>query len=121
MVWSSQQGGWGQGDKVVDPSSSTVGSFEALDAILNLFHDKTTYPALEYVVLAGFSMGAQLVQRYSVFNPDTSEDDRTKYWISSPASFVYLNDSRPASSSAVEKCNSYNSYKVRYGKERERF
>lgn len=104
--------GWGQGDKVVDPTSSTVGSFEALDAILDRFHNKTAYPALEYVVLAGFSMGAQLVQRYSVFNPDTSEDARTKYWVSSPASFVYLNDSRPASSSAVNKCASYNDYKV---------
>lgn len=113
MVWSERSSnGWGMGSRAISPSNSDVGSFEALDAALRFFHDTTRFPALNNVVIAGFSMGAQLVQRYSVFRADTSEDSRTKYWVSSPASFVYLNDSRPASSSDVASCSGYNEYKV---------
>ncbi|UZJ56231.1 hypothetical protein CBS101457_005551 [Exobasidium rhododendri] len=108
MVWNSKTNGWGQGDIATSPSSSAVGSFDALDTVLDFFHNKTTFPALTTVVVAGFSMGGQLVQRYSVFRPDTSEDSRTKFWVSSPASYVYFNDSRPASPA---KCTGFNDYK----------
>lgn len=114
MIWSSETNGWGMGSRAIVPTDSTVGSFEALDAILAIFHNTTRFPALNNVVVAGFSMGAQLVQRYSVFRNNTDEDARTKYWISSPASFVYLNDSRPASSSDISACSGYNEYKVRH-------
>jgi hypothetical protein len=113
MVWSvKSSAGWGMGSQAILPTDSKVGSFEALDAALHFFHDTTRFPALNNVVIAGFSMGAQLVQRYSVFRADITEDSRTKYWISSPASFVYLNDSRPASSSDISSCSGYNDYKV---------
>jgi hypothetical protein len=109
MVWNSLTNGWGQGDTSTSPDTSIVGSFDALDSILSFFHNTTQFPALTTVVLAGFSMGGQLIQRYSVFRTDTSEDDRTKYWVSSPASFVYFNDSRPAPNAS---CTDYNEYKV---------
>lgn len=109
MVWNSKTNGWGQGDLSTSPDNSNVGSFDALDSVLSFFHNKSQFPALTSVVLAGFSMGGQLVQRYSVFRSDTSEDDRTKYWVSSPASYVYFNESRPSSTSS---CPGFNDYKV---------
>jgi pimeloyl-ACP methyl ester carboxylesterase len=68
--------------------------YEAYDALLSHFLDRTAFPSLVTLVVAGFSRGGQLVHRYATLRP-TGEEDRVKYWIGAPASFVYLNDSRP--------------------------
>lgn len=115
MIWSAKSNGWGQGYQSSNPKRSNYGSFDALDAALAFFHNTTTFPALTTVVLAGFSMGGQLVQRYSIFRSDTTEDSRTRFLVSSPASFVYLNSSRPVSASTLSACSGYDDYKVRCG------
>lgn len=107
MVWRRS---WGDGSKSDYPARSDVGAFDALDALSTFFLDKTKFPALQNVVIGGFSMGGQLVQRYSMFRADTTNDDRMRYWVSSPASFVYLNESRPVPVPA--DCDNYNRYKV---------
>lgn len=115
MIWSDNLNNWGDGSPSISPANSDVGAFDALDATLTFFHDKTRFPNLVNVVVGGFSMGGQLVQRYSVLRPTVSSDDesRTQYWVSSPATFVYLNSSRPES--IKSKCTGFNNYK--YGLE----
>ena len=109
MVWSGTE--WAQGNTSAYPSGSTVGAFDSLDTLINHFLNTTRYPDLVTVVVAGFSLGAQLVQRYAVFRPtNATQDDRVNYWISSPNSFVYLNSSRPEKVN-TKKCPAYNDYK----------
>ncbi|KAK0545564.1 hypothetical protein OC846_005616 [Tilletia horrida] len=91
-----------------------LGSFDALDSLVATYLNTTRFPKLNRVVIAGFSLGGQLVQRYSLLRNSTSQDSRMTYWISSPGSFLYLNDSRP--DRIDRSCRStYNVYK--YGLE----
>ncbi|PWN45147.1 hypothetical protein IE81DRAFT_364508 [Ceraceosorus guamensis] len=114
MVWNATADDWGDGFPPIFPARSTVGAFDALDSALDFFLDRQTFPNLVTVVLAGFSMGGQLVQRYAMFRNEADQEDeeRIHYWIGAPASFVYLNDSRPET---VRRCKDFNEYK--YGLE----
>ncbi|SPO21084.1 uncharacterized protein UTRI_00561 [Ustilago trichophora] len=109
MIWKSVE--WGDGSPAYEPlNSNRAGSFDALDAAVNFFLDRQRFPHLRKVVVAGFSLGAQLTNRYATFRNDTSEDSRITYWISSPNSFVYLTGDRPAKIGAA--CRStYSEYK----------
>jgi len=86
---------------------------DALDVYLEYFTDKSRFPNLEKVVVAGFSMGAQVVNRYTTLRPNKAEDDRIIYWMASPGSYVYLNQMRPVHVSL--NCTRFNSFK--YGLE----
>ncbi|KAE8212934.1 hypothetical protein CF327_g3470 [Tilletia walkeri] len=103
--------------KMKDPSERDgpgVGSFDALDSLVAIYLDRSRFPNLNRVVLGGFSLGGQLVQRYSLLRETTRDDNRMTYWLSSPGSFLYLNSTRPGS--IGKGCKStYNSYK--YGLE----
>lgn len=94
MIWKSVK--WGDGSPAYEPANADgAGSFEALDAAVAFFLDRERFPYLRKVVVAGFSLGAQLTNRYATFRNDDSEDNHIIFWISSPNSFVYLNGERP--------------------------
>ncbi|KAJ1030194.1 hypothetical protein NDA16_001105 [Ustilago loliicola] len=94
MIWKSVE--WGDGSPAYEPANADgAGSFEALDAAVSFFLDRQRFPHLRKVVVAGFSLGAQLTNRYATFRNDASQDSRIIFWISSPNSFVYLNGERP--------------------------
>lgn len=116
------KGSWIQGDAST-LGHSGVTSFQALDDIVGYLSDRKRFPALKEIVLIGHSAGAQLMQRYAVFNnQDTALQQAgiaMRYVISSPSSYVYFDPSRPQGqgqgfapvSSAA--CADYNQY--RYG------
>lgn len=94
MIWKAVE--WGEGAPAYEPvTAEGAGSFDALDAAVDFFLDRSRFPRLQKVVVAGFSLGAQLTNRYATFRSDTSQDGRIIYWISSPNSFVYLQGDRP--------------------------
>ncbi|WFD42195.1 hypothetical protein MPSI1_000835 [Malassezia psittaci] len=101
--------------RLIDVSSEEAASngpglsvLDVFDAYVNYFSNKAIFPNMQTIVVAGFSMGGQAVNRYVTFRPDTSKESMINYWISSPASFLYLNDSRPVPSSS---CKDYDDYK----------
>ncbi|CAO1619290.1 unnamed protein product [Sympodiomycopsis kandeliae] len=111
MIWEDEK--WAEGFPPMNPPESTVGAFDALDAAIDYFLDRERFPELVTVVLGGFSLGGQLVQRYSLLRPlRPDQDSRINYWICSPNSFLYLNSTRPLS---VRDCPNWNAYK--YGLE----
>jgi pimeloyl-ACP methyl ester carboxylesterase len=57
-------GGWESGDLALGPAP--ISSFAALDAVLARLADRTRFPNLKTLVLAGHSGGAQLAQRYAI-------------------------------------------------------
>jgi hypothetical protein len=58
---------WFQGSNNIYPASqTTVSAFEVLDQILRWFANRSNFPILNEIVIAGHSMGAQMVQRYAV-------------------------------------------------------
>lgn len=87
-----------------------VGSIDALEVIANYFGNQKTFPNLQTIVISGFSLGGQMINRYITFRADTSLDHRTNYVVSSPGSFVYLSDWRKYPPGDDCK-NNFNEYK----------
>lgn len=95
-------------NKEAQANGPHVGSMEVLDTYVSYFTDKKRFPNVNRVVIAGFSMGGQTVNRYVTFRADTKHDDMVTYWISSPASFLFLDDKRPK---PTKDCPGFNKYK----------
>ena len=74
-----------------------IGSFEAIDAILARLADRTRFPHLDQIVVAGHSGGAQLVQRYAVLGHGESAASgvRVRYVVANPSSYAYFSADRP--------------------------
>lgn len=90
-----------------------VSPFDVIDTLIAYFLDKKQFPNLGTVVVSGFSLGAQLNQRYIALRKDPS-DTRINFGVSSPGSFVYFTKDRVTDTS---KCKGFNDYK--YGLEGE--
>ena len=88
---------WSDGDPAEGPVA--LSSYEAIDALLLTLADRRTLPDLTTIVLAGFSGGGQLVQRYAA----VGQGERMvaggriglRYVVGSPSSYVYFSDERP--------------------------
>ncbi|SPO48721.1 uncharacterized protein PSANT_06412 [Moesziomyces antarcticus] len=90
LVWKGNtwgEGGPSQGRK--DSGPAGVSSFEALDALVTHF---SSYTSTRKITLSGHSLGAQLVQRYSVLGRPHTE---ITYVVMNPATFLYLTPERP--------------------------
>ncbi|WP_206950976.1 alpha/beta hydrolase [Trinickia acidisoli] len=89
--------GWMGGDAALGPAP--LSSFDALDAILELLAQRTRFPSLETVVVAGHSGGGQVVQRYAVVTRGesqlTGQGIALRYVIANPSSYVYFDEQRP--------------------------
>ncbi|MGV1794164.1 alpha/beta fold hydrolase [Rhizobium sp. A37_96] len=96
LAWT--QNGWKGGDAARQPAP--VGSFSALDALLQHFADRRLYPSLKTIVVMGHSAGAQLVQRYAVVGREAQDLANTgisvRYLVANPSSYLYFDNERPA-------------------------
>jgi hypothetical protein len=88
---------WEKGGDAAGPVR--VSSYEAIDALLLTLADRSRQPNLRTVVLAGFSGGGQLVQRYAAVGRvgDTlaNRGIALRYVVGSPSSYLYFSDDRP--------------------------
>lgn len=90
--------------------NGNVSSLTVLDQLVAYFADKTMFPKLDTVVLAGHSGGGQLVNRYSLVGNNPPNGINLRYVIANPSSFVYLNDYRPRSFNPI-LCPGWNTWK----------
>jgi hypothetical protein len=98
-----------------------VSSFAAIDAILTLLADRSTFPNLAHVVIAGHSGGGQIVHRYAVVgNGETalaSLGIKTRYIVANPSSYVSFTANRPGPDgrygpfAAAASCPRFNEWK----------
>ena len=88
---------WAGGEAALTPAP--ISGFTAIDAILTRLADRRTFPALDVVVLAGFSAGGQTVQRYAVVGNGeqalTAQGVQVRYVVSDPSSYLYFTPARP--------------------------
>ncbi len=112
---------WAGGSPALGPSA--ISSFEALDTLLAKLADRNALPNLTNVVVAGFSAGGQVVQRYAIVGRGelafAGAPLRLRFVVGSPSSFAYFTDERPAANGALvpfagaAACPSFNRW--RYG------
>ena len=89
----------------------TLSSFEIMDQMIS-FIQKKLINKTEKIIIAGFSAGAQFVQRYA-WASDMGIDGSVRFFVSNPSSYVYFNairpleECRPLDSSYEENCLKY--------------
>jgi hypothetical protein len=110
---------WSGGSAAEAPAP--VGAYAALDALLAKLANRTIFPNLSQIVVAGFSAGGQVVQRYAIVGQGESAAARAgitaRYVVGSPSSYAYLLDDRPlpgggfGSFADGAQCPAYNRWK----------
>jgi pimeloyl-ACP methyl ester carboxylesterase len=109
---------WMGGDPAHGPAP--LSSFDALDAILQRLADRTRFPNLRTVVVAGHSAGAQVVQRYAVLGRAGAALGRAgitvRYVVANPSSYAYFDAERPLPGGgfapfAASACPEFNDWK----------
>lgn len=127
LVW--QNTSWAEGADSILPTNITsppdqegnsrlikapsMSSFEVMDAMVDQATNKTRYPKLETIIVAGHSLGAQFVQRYALIGAIPSKQIPVHFFIANPGSYVYLTDKRPRS---TKNCTTtYNEWKFGLG------
>jgi pimeloyl-ACP methyl ester carboxylesterase len=93
--WASNA--WMGGEPAMGPAP--LSAFDVLDGILRKLADKTVFPALGTVVIAGHSGGGQVVARYAVVGKGeaalTAAGVHVRYVIANPSSYLYFSADRP--------------------------
>lgn len=118
---------WKIGGQAVNASPDTpASSFDAVDKMVSLLNDKSHFPNLKEIVIAGHSAGGQYVQRYAA-TTRTKSDLPIRYFVANPSSYLYLNSQRISRQGACDEkgnckgrfgdywdasnCTTYNTYK----------
>lgn len=118
LVWRASN--WAEGADSIYPSSIMdsnntafeppgVSSFEALDAAVAWFSNKTVFPNINTIIVAGHSLGAQMVQRYALIGAVPCGTAPVHFVVANPGSYAYLTEWRPRS---YDKCpDTFNNWK----------
>ncbi|RYO92500.1 hypothetical protein DL763_004629 [Monosporascus cannonballus] len=81
-------------------SATVVSSYDVFDQIIQWYGDKTRFPNLSQIVIAGHSMGAMLIQRYAAMAKSPEQlgvDTPITYYVGNPNSVLWFDKSRPMS------------------------
>ena len=103
---------WEAGEPATRPAA--ISSYDAIDGILVRLSDRTVFPNLAHIVLAGHSGGGQVVQRYAVAGHQIAAVEKAgialSYVVANPSSYVYFDDLRPVPL-ALRGCQNFDAWK----------
>jgi hypothetical protein len=81
-----------------------LSAYDVLDAMIDHLADRSLFPHLATIVVAGHSAGGQAVQRYAVVGKAASvaaaQGIHVRFVIANPSSYLYFSGDRPESKSA---------------------
>jgi pimeloyl-ACP methyl ester carboxylesterase len=117
-VWTNDS--WKDGGGAVRPAG--LSSFTVLDQILATLADRSRFPDLRRITVAGHSAGGQFTQRYAAFGlaPGRLAGVAVNFVVANPSSFVYFSPVRPAAGGGFAvplpgSCPGYDDYKYGMG------
>ncbi|KIS71630.1 uncharacterized protein UMAG_00072 [Mycosarcoma maydis] len=89
-------GSWATGINSAGPNGEAISSFEALDDLIDKFFDKSTYPNLQHIVVAGHSLGGSFTQHYAMLRKaNSAQDSKISYFVGNPGAYVWPTSDRP--------------------------
>lgn len=94
LYWDSE---WPGGSDAVAPAP--ISTYDVFDAMVARLSDRSRFPKLREIVIAGHSAGGQIVQRYAVVGKAPQLDGQSpvavRLVVSNPSSYFYFTDWRP--------------------------
>ncbi|RMP61583.1 hypothetical protein ALQ18_04523 [Pseudomonas marginalis pv. marginalis] len=103
---------WMAGEPSTGPGQ--VSSYGALDHIIKHLGNRTLFPALKEIVVAGHSGGGQVVQRFALTGHDhpllKTEGISLRYVVANPSTYAYFSAQRPVKFDAAS-CPGFNDWK----------
>ena len=103
---------WMAGEPSTGPGQ--ISSYGALDQIIKHLGNRTLFPALKEIVVAGHSGGGQVVQRFALTGHDhptlKNEGIRLRYVVANPSSYAYFSPQRPVQFASAS-CSGFNDWK----------
>ena len=103
---------WMAGEPSTGPGQ--LSSYGALDQIIKHLGNRTLFPALKDIVVAGHSGGGQVVQRFALMGHDhptlQNEGIRLRYVVANPSSYAYFSPQRPVPFDTAN-CPGFNDWK----------
>jgi hypothetical protein len=92
--------GWSLGDDSMPiPSRKSISSFTVVDLLLMYLSDRTVFPDLKEIIVAGFGAGANFTQRYAAFTAASDavakQNIDLRYVVAGATSYLYQTASRP--------------------------
>ncbi len=90
-------GSWQAGAIALDQKQATA--FDVLDDIVQQLGQKSRFPNLHSILIAGHSAGGQFVTRYAMANQvqESVPEVAIRYVVANPSTSMYLDDIRPVS------------------------
>ncbi|KAK5728811.1 hypothetical protein LTR15_001951 [Elasticomyces elasticus] len=89
LVWPGSQWSGGGNNQYPWTSSKNISSYTVLDQMIQYFDNKTMYPNLNQIVIAGHSLGGQTVQRYAAIGQPGNVQTPVSYWVGNPNSLNF--------------------------------
>lgn len=95
-IYYPSGGSWSEGVRAVGPGRTKVSSFKAMDDLVSKFFDKSAFPSLGSVIVAGHSLGGSFTQRYAMLRKyNASEDPYIQYWTGNCGAYVWPSQNHP--------------------------
>ncbi|OQO08641.1 hypothetical protein B0A48_06511 [Cryoendolithus antarcticus] len=91
--------------------SQNTSSYFVLDTLVRYFDDKTLFPNMNQIVVAGHSLGVQTVHRYAVLGQHLGTISPVTYWVANPNSFIWMDTSRTLPTTG---CPTYDNHRDGY-------
>jgi pimeloyl-ACP methyl ester carboxylesterase len=109
VVWPGRGDSWRSGG--MSPSNPTLSSFDLADELLRELANKTNFPNLTKIVIAGHSAGGQFATRYAMANKlhGTLGGIAVSYVVANPSSYAWPAAVRPL---PVGDANPVDAYKA---------
>jgi len=112
LRWDREE--WDDGNPALGPTA--LSAFAGFDAIFAKLTDRAALPNLAQIVLAGFSAGGQVVQRYAAVGKGEDKIP-LRFVVGSPGTYVYFGYERPLPNGTFSifadaaQCPDYNRWK----------
>ena len=106
VMWPNGNNSWRSGG--VSPTHPTVTSFDFVDELVRKLADKTTFPNLTKIVIAGHSAGGQVVTRYEMVNKvHNTPGVSISYVVANPSSYAWPAAVRPLPTGDADPTDAY--------------
>ncbi len=107
---------WARGAPALTPAP--ISTFTGIDAVVERLANPVLFPNLKTIVVAGFSAGGQVVQRYAVVGQAEQRvrpGVAVEYVVSDPSSYLYFTPERPEPAIAAT-CATFNDWHYGFGR-----